>query len=126
MTDINVNQTNAIGKYVEQHGGNFLRKMMQVAVQKLMAAEADTLCNAAYGSRADERTNSRNGYRERPWDTRMGTVALEIPKLRSGTYFAEWLLEPRRRVERALHQVIAECYLLGVSTRRVDGLVKAL
>jgi transposase-like protein len=70
--------------------------------------------------------NSRNGYRERVWDTRAGTVALEIPKLRHGSYFPGWLLEPRRRAERALVQVVADCYLAGVSTRRVDGLVKTL
>lgn len=126
MTEINLNQTNAIGKYVEAHGGDMLRSLLQDAVQKLMSAEADTLCQAPYTKRTEDRTNSRNGYRERPWDTRLGTVALEIPKLRKGTYYPEWLLEPRRRAERALHQVICECYLLGVSTRRVDSLVKTL
>src|SRR5205085_3040997 len=79
-----------------------------------------------YGERSPERVNRRNGYRERVWDTRAGTVALEIPKLRQGAYFPGWLLEPRRRAERALVQVVADCYLAGVSARRVDGLVKRL
>jgi len=70
--------------------------------------------------------NSRNGYRSREWDTRAVTVELAIPKLRSGSYFPDWLLEPRRRTERALIAVIAECYLAGVSTRRVEGLVQTL
>jgi Transposase, Mutator family len=71
-----------------------------------------------------ERVNSRNGYRARDFDTRVGSIDLAIPKLRSGSYFPDWLLEPRRRAERALTQVIAECYVRGVSTRRVEGLVK--
>ena len=70
--------------------------------------------------------NRRNGYRERPFDTRAGTIALAVPKLRSGSYFPDWLLERRRRAERALVAVVAECYVRGVSTRRVDGLVKTL
>jgi putative transposase len=70
--------------------------------------------------------NRRNGYRTREWDTRAGTVELSIPKLREGSYFPGWLLEPRRRSEKALVQVIADCYLAGVSTRRVDKLVKQL
>jgi len=70
--------------------------------------------------------NRRNGYRERPFDTRAGTIALAVPKLRSGSYYPDWLLERRRRAERALVAVVAECYVKGVSTRRVDGLVKTL
>jgi transposase-like protein len=94
--------------------------------EALMSAEADSLCGAAYGERSDERTNSRNGYRKREWDTRAGTVQLAIPKLRSGSYFPDWLLERRRRAEQALISVIATSYLLGVSTRRVDKLVEQL
>ncbi|QFY09325.1 IS256 family transposase [Nonomuraea phyllanthi] len=94
--------------------------------EALMSAEADTLCGAGYGERSDERTNSRNGYRKREWDTRTGTVQLAIPKLRSGSYFPDWLLERRRRAEQALISVIATSYLLGVSTRRVDKLVEQL
>lgn len=68
----------------------------------------------------------RNGYRVRPWDTRAGTIDLAIPKLRSGTYFPDWLLEPRRRAEQAMVAVVAQCYVEGVSTRRVDDVVKAM
>ena len=74
----------------------------------------------------EERVNSRNGYRPRPFDTRLGTIDLSIPKLRSGTYYPDWLLEVRKRSEQALRCVIAQCYVEGVSTRRVDDIVKAL
>ena len=105
---------------------DLLREMMRMVVNALMGAEADELCGAAYGERSPERVNRRNGYRDRPWDTRLGTVPLQIPKLRQGAYFPDWLLEPRRRAERAVVQVVAESYLRGVSVRRVEGLVQAL
>lgn len=92
----------------------------------LMSADVDAVCGADYGVVSSERVNRRNGYRTRDWDTRAGTVELSIPKLRTGSYFPSWLLEPRRRSEKALVQVIADCYLAGVSTRRVDKLVKQL
>src|SRR5207247_1038618 len=88
--------------------------------------EADAACGALYGERSPERVNRRNGYRTRIFDTRTGTMELAVPKLRTGSYFPEWLLEPRRRAERALIAVIAECYVKGVSTRRVEGLVRTL
>jgi len=91
-----------------------------------MSAEADALCGAAYGSHVPERANHRNGYRGRRWDTRVGTIDLAIPKLRSGSYYPHWLLEPRRRGEKALVAVICEAYVQGVSTRNVDHLVQAL
>jgi transposase-like protein len=91
-----------------------------------MSAEADAVCGAGYGTRSEERVNRRNGYRVRDWDTRAGTVELAIPKLRSGSYFPEWLLERRRRAEQALVSVVATSYLLGVSTRRVDKLVEQM
>jgi transposase-like protein len=94
--------------------------------EKLMSFEADLLCNAEYGERSGERTNRRNGYRSRPWDTRVGSVALAVPRLRQGSYYPDWLLEPRRRAERALAQVVVEAYVRGVSTRRVEGLVQTL
>jgi transposase-like protein len=100
--------------------------MVRTFVQALMSAEADAICGAPYGERSEERTNRRNGYRERDFDTRTGTMELQIPKLRSGSYFPDWLVERRRRAERALVQVVAECYVRGVSTRRVDGLVRTL
>jgi len=103
-----------------------LRAMIKTMAEALMSAEADALCGAGYGERSDERVNRRNGYRERDWDTRVGTVELAIPKLRSGSYFPDWLLERRRRAEQALVSVVATSYLLGVSTRRVDKLVEQL
>ena len=105
---------------------DLLREMLATMVQELMGAEAQQACGAEYGERSSERSNSRNGYRERDWDTRAGTIALAIPKLRQGSYFPDWLLEPRRRAERALVTVIAQAYLAGVSTRRVEGLVQTL
>jgi putative transposase len=91
-----------------------------------MSADIDSVCGAEDGTVSEDRVNRRNGYRTREWDTRAGTVELAIPKLREGSYFPGWLLEPRRRSEKALVQVIADCYLAGVSTRRVDKLVKQL
>lgn len=113
-------------KQLETADADRLREMLTTFTSMLMNAEVDALCGAGYGERSPERVNSRNGYRERDWDTRAGTVELAIPKLRSGSYFPDWLLERRRRSEQALVQVIAECYVRGISTRRVDGLVKTL
>jgi len=103
-----------------------VRGMLQTMVETLMSAEVDTLCGAEYGERSPERVNSRNGYRTRDWDTRTGTVELAIPRLRQGSYYPDWLLEPRRRAERAMVQVVAQAYLAGVSTRRVEGLVQSM
>jgi putative transposase len=105
---------------------DLLREMVRTFAESLMGAEADALCGAGFRERTGERVNRRNGYRERPFDTRAGTIALAVPKLRSGSYYPDWLLERRRRAERALVAVVAECYVRGVSTRRVDGLVKTL
>jgi putative transposase len=91
-----------------------------------MSAEPSGLCNAEYGEVSPERVNSRNGYGSRRWDTRTGTIDLAIPKLRQGSYFPDWLIEPRRRGERALVAVVAQCYVEGVSTRRVDDVVKSM
>ena len=103
-----------------------LRSMLKTFVDALMGAEADAICGAPYGARSEERVNSRNGYRSRDWDTRAGTMEVAIPKLRNGSYFPDWLLERRRRAERALTTVVATCYLLGVSTRRMEKLVETL
>jgi len=103
-----------------------LRTMLTEMVNVLMSAEMNAVCGAGYGERSDDRVNSRNGYRSRPWDTRVGTIDLDIPKLRHGSYFPGWLLEPRRRAEKALTAVVAEAYLLGVSTRKVEDLVQTL
>jgi transposase-like protein len=105
---------------------DLLREMLATMVGELMGAEAQAQCGAEFGERSSERTNSRNGYREREWDTRAGTLPLAIPKLRQGSYFPNWLLEPRRRAERALVNVIAQAYVAGVSTRRVEGLIQTL
>jgi len=113
-------------KQLEGADVDLLREMVKVFAEQLMGADADALCGADYGERSPERTNRRNGYRERAWDTRTGTIDLQVPKLREGTYFPDWLLEPRRRAERAFVQVVAECYVRGVSTRRVEGLVRQL
>lgn len=91
-----------------------------------MSAEADAACGADYGARSAERTNTRNGYRHRDFDTCAGTLDVAIPKLHSGSYFPDWLLERRRRAERALTTVVATCYLFGVSTRRMEKLVESL
>ena len=105
---------------------DLLRSMLSTFIQALMGADADAVCGAGYGERSPERVNSRNGYRHRDFDTRAGTIDVAIPKLRSGTYFPDWLLERRTRAERALVSVVATSYLLGVSTRRVEKLVQAL
>jgi len=113
-------------KQLEEASPDLLRAMVREFAEALMGAEADALCGAEYGERSPERVNIRNGYRERPWDTRVGTIELAIPKLRQGSYFPDWLLERRRRAERAFVSVIADAYLAGVSTRRVDKLVRQL
>jgi putative transposase len=113
-------------KHLEEADTDLLRAMVETFIETLMGAEVDAMCGAPYGERSPERENRRNGYRPRRFDTRAGTIALGIPKLREGSYFPGWLLEPRRRAEQALVQVIAECYVRGVSTRRVDGLVQTL
>jgi transposase-like protein len=105
---------------------DLLRQMLATFIGALMGAEAEAICGAPYGLPSPDRTNSRNGYRHRDFDTRAGTVDVAIPKLRSGSYFPDWLLERRRRAERALTTVVATCYLLGVSTRRMERLVESL
>jgi putative transposase len=113
-------------KHLEAAATDLLREMVLGFVQALMRAEADAACGATLGGRAAERVNQRNGYRPRRLDTRVGTLELAIPKLRQGRSYPDWLLEPRRRAERALVAVVAECYVRGVSTRRVEGLVETL
>src|SRR5436190_1032711 len=115
-----------LSEQLGQASPDLLRQMITTFVQALMGAEADAVCGAEYGVRSDERTNTRNGYRRREWDTRAGTIELAIPKLRSGSYFPDWLLERRRRAEAALVSVVATSYLLGVSTRRMEKLVETL
>jgi putative transposase len=104
---------------------DLLKQMIQFVAQRMMEMDTESLCAAAYGERSPERLNSRNGYRERLWETRAGSVDLKIPKLRKGSYFPGFL-EPRRTAEKALAAVIQEAYVQGVSTRSVDELVKAM
>ena len=104
---------------------SFLREMIGFAAERLMQLETAAICNAAPGERAPDRLNQRNGYRDRDWETRAGTVELRIPKLRRGSYFPAFL-EPRRMAEKALTAVIQEAYIQGISTRSVDDLVKAM
>jgi putative transposase len=118
--------TIALADLVEKGAdSDLLREMIQYVAQRLMELDTEGLCAAAYGERSPERTNSRNGYRERLWQTRAGAVDLKIPKLRKGSYFPGFL-EPRRAGEKALAAVIQEAYIQGVSTRSVDELVKAM
>lgn len=104
---------------------DFLADAVRTFAQALMDAEVSAQIGAEKHERAEERTTYRNGYRSRPWDTRVGTLELQIPKLRSGSYFPTWL-EPRRRAEQALVAVVAEAYVQGVSTRKVEALVQTL
>jgi transposase-like protein len=113
-------------KQLELASPDLLRAMVKDFAEALMGAEADALCGASYGERSPERVNRRNGYRERDWDTRVGSIELAVPKLREGSYFPDWLLQPRRRAEQAFVAVIADAYLAGVSTRRVEKLVQQL
>ena len=104
---------------------DFLREAVEALANGIMGAEASVQAGSGYGERSPDRVTQRNGYRSRSWDTRVGTMELRIPKLRDGSYFPS-LLEPRRRSEKALLAVIQQAYVEGVSTRRVDDLVKAL
>ena len=104
---------------------DLLREMIAFSAQRLMELEVEGLTGAEHGERTPERINQRNGYRDRPWETRAGTVDLKIPKLRKGSYFPGFL-EPRRTAEKALTAVIQEAYIQGVSTRSVDELVQAM
>lgn len=117
--------TSFVGKLLKEDDGDILRDGIQALAQMIMDAEVSSKIGAAPYERSESRTAYRNGYRTRTWDTRVGTVELKIPKLTSGTYFPS-LLEPRKRAEKALQAVIIEAYVKGVSTRKVDDLVKAL
>ncbi|KHA65706.1 IS256 family transposase [Sphingomonas sp. Ant20] len=122
MTDDTMNLQALVGKSAD---ADFLREMIGFAAQRLMDLEVGNLTGAGYGEKSSDRLAQRNGYRERDWETRAGTVELRIPKLRTGSYFPAFL-EPRRLSEKALTAVVQEAYIQGISTRSVDDLVKAM
>lgn len=105
---------------------DLMRQMLTDFINQILSTQADSVCGADYGTVSPQRTNSRNGYRHRRLDTRVGSLDIAIPKLRSRAFFPEWLLEQRTRTERALTTVIATCYLKGVSTSRMNDLVAFL
>ena len=126
MVDNNMDALVWLRKQLDGDENDLLREMVAEFARRLMAAEVDAVAGAGWGEVSSERVNYRNGYRQRPFDTRVGSIELAIPRLRRGSYFPDWLLDPRRRAEKALVAVVAECDVRGVSTRRVDGLVKTL
>jgi putative transposase len=126
VTDSNMNVVDWLRNTLQSTDADLLRESVIAVIGALMDADVDNACGAGYGERSPERVNSRNGHRTRRWDTRVGTIDLAIPKLRQGSYYPDWLLQPRRRSEQALYSVIADAYLAGVSTRRVDKLVQQL
>src|SRR3954464_3438407 len=115
-----------LGQALSDASPDLMRHLLATVISALLSADVDAVCGAEYGTASPERVNSRNGYRHRELDTRAGTLDVAIPKLRSGSYFPDWLLERRKRAESALISVVATCYLLGVSTRRMDKLVQTL
>ena len=121
-----VDPAGLLGEALSEASPDMMRSLLQTMINALLSADADAVVGAEYGRPSATRTTQRNGYRHRDLDTRVGTVDVAIPKLRSGTYFPEWLLERRKRAESALITVVADCYLAGVSTRRMDKLVRQL
>jgi transposase-like protein len=126
MTDRpKVELVNLVGNVLEGQQGEMLKGALSVFLHALMDAQVAERCGAAYGERSADRTNSRNGTRSRVLETRLGSVELEIPKLREGSYFPQFI-QPRRRWEQAFVNVVAEAYVHGVSTRKVEALVEAM
>ena len=121
-----IDPTTYLDELLVQASPDLMRQMLQSFVNQILSTQADQICGAEYATVSDNRTNTRNGYRHRDLDTRVGTIDLAIPKLRAGSFFPDWLLERRTRAERALTTVIATCYLKGVSTRRMNDLVASL
>ena len=121
-----VDPAGLLGEALTDASPDLMRSLLQTMINALLSADADQVVGAEWGQPTPGRTAQRNGYRHRDLDTRAGTVDVAIPKLRSGTYFPDWLLERRKRAESALVTVVADAYLAGVSTRRMDKLVKTL
>ena len=121
-----VDPAGLLGEALAEASPDLMRSLLQNVINALLSADADAVVGAEWGRPTAGRTAQRNGYRHRDLDTRVGTLDVAIPKLRTGTYFPEWLLERRKRAESALITVVADCYLAGVSTRRMDKLVKSL
>lgn len=121
-----IDPTAYLEELLTQASPDLMRQMLTDFINQILSAQADTVCGADYATVSAERTNTRNGYRHRQLDTRVGSIDVAIPKLRTGAFFPDWLLERRSRTERALTTVIATCYLKGVSTRRMNDLVSTL
>ena len=121
-----VDPAGVLGQALADASPDLMRHLLGTVINSLLSAEADAVCGAEWGQPSPDRVNQRNGYRHRDLDTRVGTIDVAVPKLRTGSYFPEWLLERRKRAEAALISVVATCYLLGVSTRRMDKLVQSL
>jgi len=126
MVEASMDVLGFLRKLIEETEPDILKRLAQATLEKKMSAEADAVCGAGYRERSEERRNQRNGYRQRPYDTRLGSLELDVPKLRHGSYFPEWLLQPRRRTEKALVAVVTEAYVNGVSTRRMEKLAEAM
>jgi putative transposase len=121
-----VDPAGLLGEALADASPDLMRTLLQTMINALLSADADAVAGAEWGTPGPDRLTRRNGYRHRGLDTRVGTIDVAVPKLRSGTYFPEWLLERRKRAETAMVTVVADCYLAGVSTRRMDKLVKTL
>jgi len=121
-----VDPAHVLGEALAEASPDLMRHLLQTMINALLSADVDAVVGAEWGRPSPDRVTHRNGYRHRDLDTRVGTIDVAVPKLRQGTYFPEWLMERRKRSEAALITVIADCYLAGVSTRRMDKLVKTL
>ena len=119
-----VDPARLLGEALADSSPDLMRSLLQTMINALLSADADAVVGAEWGQPSPDRTAQRNGYRHRDLDTRVGTVDVAIPKLREGSFFPDWLLTRHRRAEVALTTVVATCYLLGVSTRRMDKLVR--
>lgn len=125
MTKDRLDLEHGLSKLIEESSGDLLRDTLKSLLSEIMKREVEALCGAGYHERSEHRETSRNGYRERLFSTRVGDINLEIPKLRSGSYFPSFL-SPRRRWEKAFVNVISEAYLLGISTRKVEDLMESM